>query len=40
MDWSLTYVGKAEQNDFDQVLDEVSVGPIPIGVNKFVFEVQ
>lgn len=26
------------RSEFDQTLDELSVGPVPVGVNKFVFE--
>ncbi|EAT78078.2 hypothetical protein SNOG_14538 [Parastagonospora nodorum SN15] len=29
--------GKIPQNEYDQELDSVLVGPLPIGVNKFVF---
>lgn len=32
----MIYVGSAEDTQYDQVLEEVDVGPIPIGVNKFV----
>lgn len=32
----MIYVGSAEDTRYDQVLEEVDVGPIPIGVNKFV----
>lgn len=33
------YVGSAESEKYDQVLDEVSVGPVSVGINKFLFEV-
>ncbi|KAK1757280.1 ASF1 like histone chaperone-domain-containing protein [Echria macrotheca] len=38
LEWKLTYVGSAQSDNYDQELDSLLVGPIPIGVNKFVFE--
>jgi len=38
LEWKLTYVGSATSSEFDQELDSLLVGPIPVGVNKFVFE--
>ncbi|KAI9894254.1 MAG: Histone chaperone asf1 [Vezdaea aestivalis] len=38
LEWKLTYVGSATTNAHDQELDSLLVGPIPVGVNKFVFE--
>ncbi|KAL2889841.1 asf1 like histone chaperone [Ceratocystis lukuohia] len=38
LEWKLTYVGSATSDQYDQELDTLSVGPIPVGVNKFVFE--
>ncbi|EEB08225.1 histone chaperone Cia1 [Schizosaccharomyces japonicus yFS275] len=38
LEWKLTYVGSATSQSYDQILDTLLVGPIPIGVNKFVFE--
>lgn len=35
----MIYVGSAESQEYDQVLDSIMVGPIPVGVNKFVFSV-
>lgn len=35
----MIYVGSAESAEYDQVLDSIMVGPIPVGVNKFVFSV-
>ena len=32
------YVGSAEDMTRDQVLDEILVGPVPVGVNKFVLQ--
>ncbi|RMZ70271.1 histone chaperone asf1 [Pyrenophora seminiperda CCB06] len=37
LEWKLTYVGSATSNEFDQELDSVFVGPLPVGVNKFQF---
>ena len=39
LEWKLTYVGSADSNDHDQVLDSILVGPIPEGRHKFLFEV-
>lgn len=38
VEWRLVYVGSAEDEKLDQVLDDVLVGPIPRGVHKFLFE--
>jgi len=38
LEWKLTYVGSATSHEHDQELDSLLVGPIPVGVNKFVFE--
>ena len=37
LEWKLTYVGSAESEDFDQILDTIYVGPIPEGRHRFVF---
>ncbi|KAL1936794.1 hypothetical protein VTP01DRAFT_928 [Rhizomucor pusillus] len=37
LEWRMIYVGSAENQEYDQVLDSILVGPIPIGLNKFVF---
>ncbi|OAL46049.1 histone deposition protein Asf1 [Pyrenochaeta sp. DS3sAY3a] len=37
LEWKLTYVGSATSNEYDQELDSVLVGPLPVGVNKFIF---
>ncbi|ORZ00624.1 histone chaperone [Syncephalastrum racemosum] len=37
LEWRMIYVGAAESKDYDQVLDSIMVGPVPVGVNKFVF---
>ncbi|KAL7274539.1 Histone chaperone asf1 [Rhizina undulata] len=38
LEWKLTYVGSSSSTEYDQELDSLLVGPIPVGVNKFVFE--
>ena len=38
LEWKITYVGSAEDESHDQVLEEVLVGPVPVGTNKFVFQ--
>uniref|UniRef100_A0A0N5AQ04 Histone chaperone asf1 n=1 Tax=Syphacia muris TaxID=451379 RepID=A0A0N5AQ04_9BILA len=39
LDWELLYVGSAESEKYDQVLDSVLVGPVVEGRHKFIFEV-
>ena len=36
----IVYVGSAESEEHDQVLDSVLVGPVPAGKHLFVFEVH
>ena len=36
----MIYVGCAEDSTYDQLLEEVLVGPIPIGINKFVLQTK
>ncbi|KAJ3214984.1 ASF1 anti-silencing function 1 [Dinochytrium kinnereticum] len=38
LEFKLVYVGSAENEKYDQVLESVMVGPVPVGVSKFVFE--
>ncbi|GMI49001.1 hypothetical protein TrCOL_g6221 [Triparma columacea] len=38
LEWKVTYVGSAEDSSKDQILDEVMVGPVPVGTNKFVLQ--
>lgn len=38
LEWKLTYVGSAEDDAHDQVLDTVLVGPVGVGSYKFVFQ--
>ncbi|KAE8353573.1 histone chaperone asf1 [Aspergillus coremiiformis] len=40
LEWKLTYVGSATSSEYDQELDSLFVGPIPVGVNKFIFEAE
>ncbi|KAK4514801.1 uncharacterized protein ATC70_002406 [Mucor velutinosus] len=37
IEWRMIYVGSAESSEYDQVLDSIMVGPVPVGVNKFIF---
>lgn len=39
IEWKLVYVGSAENESYDQELDTCMVGPVPMGVNSFEFEV-
>jgi histone chaperone ASF1 len=39
LEWKVTYVGSAEEGTIrDQILEEVMVGPVSVGVNKFVLQ--
>ncbi|XP_071703378.1 probable histone chaperone ASF1A [Rutidosis leptorrhynchoides] len=38
LEWKLTYVGSAEDEMYDQVLESVFVGPINVGNYRFIFE--
>lgn len=40
LEWKIIYVGSAESEEYDQVLDSVLVGPVPAGRHMFVFEVR
>lgn len=40
LEWKMIYVGSAESEEFDQVLDTIYVGPIPEGRHMFVFQVK
>ncbi|KAL1920623.1 uncharacterized protein VTP21DRAFT_1000 [Calcarisporiella thermophila] len=37
LEWKIIYVGSAENEELDQVLDSIMVGPVPVGVSKFLF---
>ena len=38
LEWKVLYVGSAHDSHQDQVLDEILVGPVPVGRNKFVLQ--
>jgi histone chaperone ASF1 len=38
LEWKLTYVGSAESEKYDQILDTVFVGPVAPGQYRFVFQ--
>lgn len=38
LEWKVIYVGNVEDTQHDQVLDEVNVGPVPVGIHKFVLQ--
>ncbi|KXJ14531.1 histone chaperone asf1 isoform X2 [Exaiptasia diaphana] len=38
LEFKIIYVGSAECCDYDQVLDSVLVGPVPIGRHMFLFK--
>ncbi len=40
MEWKITYVGSAEDDRYDQVLDSVLVGPVACGSYRFVFQAR
>jgi histone chaperone ASF1 len=37
LEWKLTYVGSAESEEYDQILDTVCIGPVAPGQYSFVF---
>ncbi|KAK9458668.1 anti-silence-domain-containing protein [Lipomyces oligophaga] len=37
LEWKLTYVGSSSSSQHDQLLDSILVGPVPVGINKFIF---
>lgn len=39
LEWKLIYVGSAEDETYDQLLESVLVGPVNVGNYRFVFEV-
>lgn len=40
LEWRVTYVGSASSAEYDQELENVLVGPVPIGISKFVLSVS
>jgi hypothetical protein len=39
LEWKLTYVGSAEDENYDQQLESVLVGPVNVGTYRFVLQV-
>jgi histone chaperone ASF1 len=40
LEWKVVYVGNAEDQSGDQVLEEVMVGPVVTGINRFVLQTE
>ncbi|CAM6046701.1 unnamed protein product [Sphagnum compactum] len=40
LEWKLIYVGSAEDEKYDQVLESVLVGPLNVGNYRFVFQAE
>ena len=40
LEWKLVYVGSADNEDNDQELDSILVGPVRVGKNRFTFSVN
>mmetsp|Transcript_31052 Transcript_31052/g.35374 ORF Transcript_31052/g.35374 Transcript_31052/m.35374 type:complete len:210 (+) Transcript_31052:128-757(+) len=38
LEWKMIYVGSSESSDYDQILEEVLVGPVTAGCHKFVLQ--
>uniref|UniRef100_A0A7S3XEB4 Histone chaperone n=1 Tax=Picocystis salinarum TaxID=88271 RepID=A0A7S3XEB4_9CHLO len=38
LEWKIVYVGSAEDEQYDQTLDSVLVGPVGVGSYRFVFQ--
>ena len=38
LEWKILYVNKAADLTKDLILDEILVGPVPVGINKFVLQ--
>lgn len=38
LEWKVLYVGSSAGPDYDQELDSVLVGPVPIGTSRFVLQ--
>ncbi|CAG8459289.1 4327_t:CDS:2 [Dentiscutata heterogama] len=38
LEWKIIYVGSSESDQYDQVLDCIMVGPVPSGINQFIFQ--
>ena len=37
LEWKIIYVGSADSEEYDQILDTIYVGPVPGGCHKFTF---
>jgi hypothetical protein len=40
LEWKVLYVGSAADQEHDQVLEEVDVGPVRVGTSNFVLSVS
>jgi histone chaperone ASF1 len=40
LEWRVVYVGSASSSQYDQELENVLVGPVPLGTSKFVLQVR
>ena len=40
IEWKVIYIGSAEDDTYDQVLDSVLIGPLQVGSMKFILEVN
>jgi len=40
LEWKIIYVGSAEDVKYDQVLESIVVGPVPVGRAKFLFQAE
>jgi histone chaperone ASF1 len=40
LEWKLIYVGSAEDETYDQLLESVLVGPVNVGNYRFVLQVS
>jgi len=38
LEWKMVYVGSAESEQYDQEIESVLVGPVEMGINRFVFQ--
>jgi len=38
LEWKMIYVGSAESEQYDQELESVLVGPVEMGINRFIFQ--
>jgi hypothetical protein len=40
LEWKLIYVGSAEDENYDQQLESVLVGPVNVGTYRFILQVM